>query len=282
MPITSAPQLRYRFDSARVENCGPSMHTYVPPRLPTTLSASQASQSSSPPRRTPDRQTPHAPRSLAEERARPQEGAVDELVRHHELRRLVLFLQRAHRRHGDDALHAQQLHREQVGAKVDLARQQPMAAPMPRQKRDPAPFQLAQHQLVRRLAKRRLHGDFLCVRKARHGIEPTAADNPDLCLLQIFLRARCAPAGTLGQLSWKRKYTVHCASSAWSELHRCSASAAPIAITAQKCAPGSRSTPAFRGSQPASHPAPAARHCGAALRSSPAPACAPEAAESSR
>src|SRR5579864_3458434 len=31
MPITSMPQLRYRFDSAFVENCGPSMHRYVPP-----------------------------------------------------------------------------------------------------------------------------------------------------------------------------------------------------------------------------------------------------------
>jgi hypothetical protein len=27
MPMTEAPHERYRFDSARVENCGPSMQT---------------------------------------------------------------------------------------------------------------------------------------------------------------------------------------------------------------------------------------------------------------
>ena len=70
------------------------------------------------------------------------------------------------------------------------SRQQSMAAPMPRQKSHTAPIERAQHQLVRRLAERRLDRYFLCIRKARHGVEPTAADNPDLCLLQIVLRAR--------------------------------------------------------------------------------------------
>src|ERR1700743_434331 len=85
-----------------------------------------------------------------------------------------------------------------------------MAASMARQKSNTSPFQLAQHHLVRGVAKRSLHGDFLCVRKARHGIESTAANNPDLCLLQIVLRARCAPAGAHAfQLGWKCKYTVH-------------------------------------------------------------------------
>ncbi len=69
-----------------------------------------------------------------------------------------------------------------------------MAASMPRKKRNTAALQLAHNQLVRRLAERRLDGYFLCIRKARHGIQSTAADNPDLCLMQIVLRARCTPA----------------------------------------------------------------------------------------
>ncbi len=32
MPMMSMPHARYSSDSARVENCGPSMQTYVPPR----------------------------------------------------------------------------------------------------------------------------------------------------------------------------------------------------------------------------------------------------------
>src|SRR3569833_1064182 len=62
-----------------------------------------------------------------------------------------------------------------------------MSAPMPRQKRNLAPFQLAEHERIRRIAKRRLHTLFMNIRKTGHGVEPAAADNPNLCLRQITL-----------------------------------------------------------------------------------------------
>ncbi len=45
--------------------------------------------------------------AVAEEGADAREGAVDELVGDHEVRRLVLFLERANGGHGEDALDAQ-------------------------------------------------------------------------------------------------------------------------------------------------------------------------------
>src|SRR5205807_924059 len=51
MPMTSMPHARYSFDSASVENCGPSMFTYVPPRCtvaPTADAESAATVARSP------------------------------------------------------------------------------------------------------------------------------------------------------------------------------------------------------------------------------------------
>ena len=115
------------------------------------------------------------------------EGAVDELVRHHEVRGLVLFLQRADRRDGENALHAQLLEGVDIGAEVQLGRQNAMAAAVARQKGDFAALELAQHKGVRRLAERRLDALFVNVGESGHGVKPAAADNPDLCLSQCSL-----------------------------------------------------------------------------------------------
>jgi hypothetical protein len=68
----------------------------------------------------------------------------------------------------DDALHAELLHRVNIGAKVQLRGQQPMAAPMPRQKGHLAAFQLAQNEAVRRVANGRRDLLFANIRQAGH------------------------------------------------------------------------------------------------------------------
>ncbi len=82
MPITRAPQLRYRNDSARVENWGPCMHTYdaAPVErhshrlagVPDHLLQARAD-------RVADAHV--ADDAVAEEGAGPSPGPVDELVR---------------------------------------------------------------------------------------------------------------------------------------------------------------------------------------------------------
>ena len=49
--------------------------------------------------------------------------AIEELVRDHEVQRLVLFLQRANRAKRENSLHSQLFHAVDVGAKIQLGRQ---------------------------------------------------------------------------------------------------------------------------------------------------------------
>ena len=65
--------------------------------------------------------------AAAEERADAAARAIDELIGKHEVERRVLLLQAADRAGREDPLDAQQLHAEDVGAKVQLGRDQPMA-----------------------------------------------------------------------------------------------------------------------------------------------------------
>ena len=71
-----------------------------------------------------------------------------------------------------------------VGAEIQFAGKDAMAAAMPRQKRDFTSFQRAAHIGVGRRAERRLQPRFLYLAQPRHRVEPAAADNPDFRLCQ--------------------------------------------------------------------------------------------------
>ncbi len=86
--------------------------------------------------------------SVAEKSGNAKESPVDELVGHHKIGGLVLFLQRAHGGNREDALHAELLECINVGAEVQFRGQDAVPAPMPRKKRYLAPLQLAQHKCV--------------------------------------------------------------------------------------------------------------------------------------
>jgi hypothetical protein len=77
-----------------------------------------------------------------------KEGSVNELVGHHKVGGLVLFLQRAHGRNRENALHAELLECVNVGAEVQLRGQNAMPASMPSKKRYAAALQLTQHKCV--------------------------------------------------------------------------------------------------------------------------------------
>ena len=62
----------------------------------------------------------------AEEGADPPAGPIDELVGHDDVERLHLLLEAADRAGREDEVHAQHLHAEDVGAEVQLGRQQPV------------------------------------------------------------------------------------------------------------------------------------------------------------
>ena len=123
------------------------MQTYVPPSLPTTPTVG-ASLGRGLGHRRADRiakgHMAHNP--LAEKCRNAMKGAVDELVGHHKIGGLVLFLERSDGRDREDALDAQLLEGVNVGAEVQLRGKDAMAAPMPRKKSHLAALQLAQNK----------------------------------------------------------------------------------------------------------------------------------------
>ena len=129
-------------------------------------------------------------------RGNPRKRAIDELVRNHKVGRLVLLLQRTHRRDRKNPFNPQHLHRKNIGAKVQLARQNPMPSSMPRKKRHVAPLKFTQNKRVGRIAKRRRHALFTHIGKSGHGVQTTASDDANLCLLQTLVLPLADAAGT--------------------------------------------------------------------------------------
>ena len=106
-------------------------------------------------------------------------GAVDELIHQHDVARLELGLQRAHGADANDPLHAELLHRPEVGPVVELARQDPVAACVARQKHHLTASQFAREKGVGGIPKGSLHLHPLLPSEAFDGIESAAADDAD-------------------------------------------------------------------------------------------------------
>ncbi len=186
MPMTSMPQLRYRFDSALVENWGPSILRYVPPRF--TLHAGAAAGLLDESRRLladgiAQRDVRY--KTVAEERVHAMPRAIDKLVGNHEIQWLVLFLQRSYRRERQNALDAELLEAMNIGAIGKFGRHQPMPAPMAREKCNLAAVECAQYVGIRRRAERRVQRQLLHIGQAGHGVQSTPTDNSYLCLQRI-------------------------------------------------------------------------------------------------
>src|SRR5260370_2701112 len=85
--------------------------------------------------------------------------AVEKLVWDEKFSRTQVLLERTDRAYGDDALHAQELHCVDVGAVINLARQNSVPAAVPRPKRDALAFQRAKHDCLLRIADWRSHAN---------------------------------------------------------------------------------------------------------------------------
>src|SRR5262249_42176949 len=75
--------------------------------------------------------------------------------------------------------HAELFHRPQIGAMVQLAGQEPMAPPVPREEDHVAPCQPAREELIAWLAKRRFNREPFLVRESFDVIKPTPANDAD-------------------------------------------------------------------------------------------------------
>src|ERR1017187_6295983 len=118
--------------------------------------------------------------SIAEERRRAAPRAIEELIGDDELERAVLLLERTHGAQRNDALYAQHPEAPDVGAEVQLRRRGAMTSPVPREKRDLLARERAHHVRVRWVAPRRPDQVFFLRFKARHRVQPAAANYSDL------------------------------------------------------------------------------------------------------
>ena len=105
--------------------------------------------------------------------------AVEELIGDEEIHRRIIFAKRAHRADGNDVLDAENFQRIDVGAVIDFARREEMAASVARKKSDAAAFERAHDECIRGIAEGSLDADFTRVGKTRHLIEAAAADDAD-------------------------------------------------------------------------------------------------------
>src|SRR5438270_14091089 len=117
--------------------------------------------------------------------------AVEALVGNYELECVVVCLERPHGRNGDDALHSQLLEAMNVGAKIEFAGQDAMAAPVTRQKRHFATFENAADIGIRRCAKRCFHPYLFYLVQPRHRIKAAPADDSNLRLCHSSSRELC-------------------------------------------------------------------------------------------
>src|ERR1019366_8517126 len=123
--------------------------------------------------------------AVAEESVHAVPGAIEKLVRDHEIERLVLLLQRPHGRNRNNALNSQLLKAVNVGPEIQFARQKSVPASMAREKCHLATLKSPQNVSIRRISKRRLLLHLVRVAETRHVVQTTAADNANLCLLQM-------------------------------------------------------------------------------------------------
>ncbi len=125
--------------------------------------------------------------SVSEEGVAPDPfGAVNELIRNHDMAGGDGIFQRTDRRNRDDLLDTQLLHAVDIGAVVDLGRQQAVPASVTRQKHHLDAVQNSGHIFVGRIAEGGLDGHPLNLLQTFHIIQTAAADNPDSCFTHCF------------------------------------------------------------------------------------------------
>ena len=111
-------------------------------------------------------------------------GAVEKLVRDHELQGLVFFFKRTDRRNGHDPLHSQLLKPIHIRPKVQFCRQNPMPAPMPGKKRDLVARKSSEHVGIGGISEGRILLHLAHIAEPGYRIKPAAPDDSDFCLRQ--------------------------------------------------------------------------------------------------
>ena len=134
--------------------------------------------------------------------------AVEKLIDHHDVGRLVFLLQASDGADADDPAHAELFHAVNIGAMIQFARQDFVPATMSGQKDDVLPAKPPRQKLVRRFAERCRHRDPPFPLDACHLIQPAAANHTKFHdeLLSLLTRmCACRVGSGIRNLGAQRK-----------------------------------------------------------------------------
>ena len=107
--------------------------------------------------------------AVAEEGVDAMASSIEELVGDYEVEWLVLFLERADRGDGDDAVDAELLESVDIGAEVEFGGQEAVARAVTREEGDLAAFEGTEYVGIGGIAERSLLADFVDVGEPGHG-----------------------------------------------------------------------------------------------------------------
>ena len=116
---------------------------------------------------------------------RPPAGPVEKLRRQKHIPRRVFFLQASDGCDANDPAHVERTERVDVGAMVQLVREQAVSAPVPRQKVNLPAVHLATDDRVRRIAERRRDATLGRIFDAFHLIKAAPTDDADRRTLAV-------------------------------------------------------------------------------------------------
>ena len=117
-------------------------------------------------------------------------GPVKKLRRQDDVSRVILFLQASNSSDANYPANIKRAQGENVGTMVQLGRQEPVPARMPRQKVNLAPVGGPSDQAIGGFPERSIDTDLFQVLKAFNLIEATAPDDADCCRLVAHALAR--------------------------------------------------------------------------------------------
>ena len=131
--------------------------------------------------------------AFAEKGVDPLAGAVDKLVRYHQIQGSEVLFQAAHRADRNEPLHPQGFQGVDVGPNRNSGGVEPVPPTVAGQKRDPRILQGTHHYRIAGPAKGRIHLNMLNIGHPLQVIEAAAADYPDAGLASSFLANHTAP-----------------------------------------------------------------------------------------
>ena len=186
--------------------------------------------------------------AIAEKRGYSRLGEIDELVGNHDVARMDVFFETAHRADGNQPFHTQLLESMDVGPEGDLMRQIYVPSPVPGQKRDPLAGERPQNVGGRGRAVGRIERAFFHITQFRHLVEAAAADDSDIRIRHLYNLVRHHFTGAVRSIPFSISASAICTAFKAAPFLRLSATTHRLSVFSRELS--RRMRPTYTGSSP--------------------------------